>query len=379
MSARHIAKRVDIQIAYEGVSAVKRKVQGMASVVLLSLAGAAVFLYTPAAVTGVSRGLSLCGTVIIPSLLPFMVLVGTFMRLRLSDAVGRLLARPTRWLFRLPGCCALPILLSMVGGYPAGAVAIEQLLSRRQITESQAAQMLHFCVNAGPAFAVSAVGAVLLGDVRIGWLLYAAHVLAALLIGVVQARFLPPPAPTSSSAHRSALPLGSAFAAAVNSAALSLLYMCGFVLLFAVVLSISDAARVSTAFQTLTGVPALFSGLLEVGSGCVQLAGEDTPSMFLLGFFLGFGGLSVQCQVRALLQAYPAALRRFCLFRVLHGLLGGLLTAVLYHSVPLPLQTLASGTARLEWFTATPAVSLAMLAMCVTVMLGSEKKIAKRR
>ncbi len=368
----------------------KRKVQGIANGALLALAGAAVFLYAPAAVTGVSRGLSICGTVIIPSLLPFMVLVGTFMRLRLSDTVGRWLARPTKWLFRLPGCCALPILLSMAGGYPAGAVAIEQLLSRRQITENQAARMLHFCVNAGPAFAVSAVGAVLLGDVRVGWLLCAAHLLAALLIGVVQARVCPPPARQAPSARGMALPLGSAFAAAVNSAALSLLYMCGFVILFAVVLSISDAAGVSALLETATGVPALFSGLLEVGSGCIQLAGVPEPSMFFFGFLLGFGGLSVQCQVRALLQAYPAALRHFLLFRILHGLLGGLLSAVLYHTVPLPLQTIADGTVRLELFTATPAVSLAMCAMCVTIMLGSqsvptrirpfgEKNIAKCR
>ncbi len=357
----------------------KRKVKGAVCGIVLGMAGVAVFLYPQAAVTGVSRGLSMCGAVIIPSLLPFMVLVGTFMRLRLSDTVGRWFARPTGRLFRLPGCCAMPILLSFIGGYPAGAVAIEQLLSRRQITEAQAARMLRFCVNAGPAFAVSAVGAVLLGDARVGWLLCAAHLLAALLIGVVQGRFSPLCIRQSPSARGTVLPLGSAFAAAVNSAALSLLYMCGFVILFAVVLSISDAAGVSALLETVTGIPALPAGVLEVGSGCVQLAGAPEPSMFLFGFMLGFGGLSVQCQVRALLQAYPAALRQFFLFRVLHGLLGGLLSAVLYRTVPLPLQTLASGTVRLQWFTATPAVSLAMCAMCVTIMLGGEKKIAKCR
>lgn len=44
--------------------------------------------------------------------------------------------------------------------------------------------MLRFCVNAGPAFIISAVGAGMLGNVRAGAVLFAAHILAALLMGL---------------------------------------------------------------------------------------------------------------------------------------------------------------------------------------------------
>ncbi len=356
----------------------RQKLEKFIIAVLFAVMGTAIFIFPDAAAAGASRGLSLCGAVIIPSLLPFLVLSGTFMRCALCDTVGRWLARPTAVLFRLPGTCAAPILLSMLGGYPVGAAAVEQLLKSGQISEAQAARMLHFCVNAGPAFAVSTVGAALLSDVRLGWLLLAAHLGAAVLIGILEGLCCPRVSPKNA-VRRQERPLAAAFTDAVNSSTISLLYMCGFVILFSVVLSLLDGGGIAALIERVCKTPALLSGLLEVSSGCVVLAGETAPSMFLFGFFLGFGGLSVHCQVRAILQAHPTALRRFFIFRLLHGTLGGGLAAVLYHSIPLPLQTLRPGVAQLQLFTASPMASLALLAMCICFLLNGEKKIAKSR
>ena len=363
------------------------RVKKAGTAALLLLLGAAVFRYPAAAATGASRGLSLCGAIIIPSLLPFLVLTGTFLRSALNETAGRLLEKPTGALFRLPGCCGAAILLSLTGGYPAGAAAVRELLDRRQITAADGARLLHFCVNAGPAFAVSAVGAGMLGNVRLGWLLLAAEWAAALLIGVVEARFSKPS--RREAAHfQPPKPLTVAFTDAVNSACVSLLYMCGFVVLFAVLLCMADASGVTGWFDRLCALPlvlsgrplspampSLLAGLLEVSSGCLEVAGSDTFLPFLLGFFLGFGGLSVQCQVRAILAEYPACCRQFFGFRVLHGLLSGCFAALLSRVVPLSVTTLADGTAQLRLFTASPAVSVAMLGMCVAFLL--QKRIDK--
>ena len=89
---------------------------------LAALAGAAaaLLIWPQAVAGGVSRGLSICGTVIIPSLFPFLVLAGFLVRSGVSAALGRRLERPTRFWFGLPGCCAAGILVAFVGGYPAG-------------------------------------------------------------------------------------------------------------------------------------------------------------------------------------------------------------------------------------------------------------------
>lgn len=354
-----------------------RRVRLLAAAGALVLCGAAVFLYPSAAAAGASRGMALCSSVIIPSLLPFLVLCGTFLHSALCKAAGRVLRRPTALLFRLPGCCGAPVLMAFVGGYPAGAAAIATLLERREITEKDAERMLHFCVCAGPAFTVGAVGSGMLGSAARGWLLLAAQWGSALLIALFEARFAQKPAKEPSVNADTPLPLSAAFAAAVNSACLSLLYMCGFVVLFSVLLSLLDGSGLAARLYALSPYAAsLTAGALEVSSGCLSACADAPVSYFLLGLLLGFAGISVQCQVRALLRAHPAVCRRLFTYRLLHGLLTGLLAVLLFSVVPLPAAVIAADAARIQWFTASPYVSLAMLALCMTACfsVGIDKR-----
>ena len=118
--------------------------------------------YPNAMATGISRGLSVCSTVIIPTLYPFMILAGLLANSPLCRRPGRVMTAVTRRLFGLPGCCGPAILLSLVGGYPAGAIAIAGLRERGQITEEETRRMTAYCVGGGPGFIVSTVGAGLL-------------------------------------------------------------------------------------------------------------------------------------------------------------------------------------------------------------------------
>lgn len=339
------------------------------------LVAASLFCYPQAVLTGASRGLSLCGNVLIPSLLPFLALVGVCMRSPLADALGKVLKRPTLWLFRLPEVAAAPILFSFIGGYPAGAAAIKTLLDEGKLTAKEAARMLHFTVNAGPAFAVSAVGGVMLGNTRAGWVLLLAHLLSALCIGIAEARFTPCVRAVSPAATLK--PMATAVVEGVNAATKALLYMGGFVILFSVALAVADGAGIAALLdRCMPGGSVMLAGVLEVTAGCMAASGKSL--WFLLGFFLSFGGLSVHCQVRALLHDHAAALKDFFAFRLLHGLLGGGCTVLLFYLIPFSASTLTVGGAAVQPYTVSPAVSLALLCMCVA-FVGSEKKIAKGR
>lgn len=149
--------------------------------------------------------------------------------------------------------------------------------------------MLRFCVNAGPAFIISAVGAGMLGNVRAGAVLFAAHILAALLMGARR----PDLGWTKQEADREEglpagpkrLPTAAAFVESVNGACRSLLYMCGFVVLFAAILALCDASGFTALIQQALALPfrlagadadalnCLFPCLLEVSCGAVEASG----------------------------------------------------------------------------------------------------------
>mgnify|MGYP006900893582 FL=1 len=362
---------------------------GIQTALLLAgiVAAAAALLHWPQAVSGgVSRGLSICSTVIIPSLFPFLVLAGFLVRSGVGAALGRRLERPVRFLFGLPGCCASAILIGMIGGYPAGGTAVGELVRTGQITQREGRRLLRFCVNAGPAFILSTVGAGLLGNMRYGLILFGAHIAASLLLGIL-GRVMEGKSSRKAPAEKrpkpeEKLPAAAAFVESVNAACRSLLYMCGFVVLFAALLALCDVSGVSGFFSWLLikpfaalGVDAsalscLLPCLLEVSCGCVEAAGTGAMAPLLLGLAMGWGGLSVHCQLAASLHRYHLMDRGFFAGRALHALLAGVLSVLLFRIVPLPAGVFSPMTDAIVVPYATSAVtSLALLVMCAMLLL----------
>ncbi|MEG2087693.1 MAG: sporulation protein, partial [Angelakisella sp.] len=119
-----------------------------------------------AAAEGARRGLSLCGTVIIPSLFPFLVLAAALPNLE----AGLLLCAPARLLgglYAAPPRLAPALLMSWLGGYPAGAKVLAGQLDAGELSSQNVERALCFCVNSGPAFLVTVVGLGLFGDLRV--------------------------------------------------------------------------------------------------------------------------------------------------------------------------------------------------------------------
>ncbi len=327
----------------------------------IAAAGTVLLAFPRAAAGGVSRGLSVCGGVILPALFPFLVLGGFLVRSGCAAAIGRRVSFLTRPLFGLPGCTAPVILMAFVGGYPAGAGAAAQLYKERLLTRDEARHLLRFCVCGGPGFIVSAVGAGLAGSAVYGWILYGANVLAALLLGVCT----PHPRRSSvlSPVTRPSLSPAVALVDAVTAACETALYLCGFVLLFSAVLSLCDA----TGFTALWGKFApLLPCVLEVSSGCAAVR-----SPLLLGFALGFGGLSVHCQIAAACRGTDLLHGGFFLSRIAHGVLGALLTRLLYAVIPQPIPVFGTSSVPVAHvFSGSAAISAALLVLCGIWMLS---------
>jgi len=363
----------------------KRSIINIGLIAAVTAAGGALLVWPQAVATGVSRGLSICGSVMIPSLFPFLVLAGFIVRSGMSGTLGRRLERPTRFLFGLPGCCGAAILVSMIGGYPAGGVAIRELLEQKAITEAQARRMLRFCVNGGPAFVVSAVGAGLLGSVQKGLMLFAAQITASLLLGVAGRRKLEKELPQVKVKAKH-VPAAAAFVESVNGACRSLLYICGFVVLFAAALSLGDASGFSGTFTHVAAVPLRWVGmgdaapsvlpiLSEVSCGSVEAAGAGIWAPFLLGATLGWGGLSVHCQLAATLQGHRVMGRGFFAVRAFHALLGGGLSVILFRFAPMTTPAFIPNTPVVfQPFSTSAAASVALLLMCGAMILAEPSR-----
>lgn len=336
---------------------------------------AAVMLRFPQALAnGVSRGLSVCSSVIIPTLYPFMILAGVMTDSPLCSRPGKFSAAVTRRLFCLPACCGSAILLSLIGGYPAGALAIGRLRQSSRISAEQARRMTLFCVNGGPGFIVSTVGVGLLGSARAGWLLFAAHATTSIGMGITLARTDKMREDTAQQPPSAALP-PRAFAQTVQDTCAALLSMCGFVVLAAAGLSLWEASGLPHALQSISGITATVwstaaAMLAEVSCGCIAIAGGGTLAPFWLCVCLGWGGLSVQGQLAVALKGArdeKILIPAFWAARLIHGCVSGLIATLLFRFIPVDLPTVSTPTAT-PFYASAPA-SVMLLLFSFTAML----------
>lgn len=334
--------------------------------------------YPNAMATGISRGLSICSTVIIPTLYPFMLLAGLFANSSLCRHPGHLITAITRRLFGLPGCCGAAILLSFVGGYPAGAIAIAQLRQRGQITEEETRRMTVFCVNGGPGFIISTVGAGLLGSVRAGTLLFVAQITVSVVSGILLGRGHR----HTSEALTASLPPKKPMAQIVSDTCASLLTMCGFVVLAAAGLALAEGCGLARGLASLfkantTTISSILAAITEVSCGCIALAGGGMLMPMWLSLALSWGGLSVQGQLAAVLPQERIVGFRFWRWRLLHGVLSGSLAMALIALFPIHRSTLNSTTAVVP-YSVSVAATLMLLLLSFLAMLCfsnfSEKK-----
>lgn len=288
------------------------------------VAAALLLLWYPQAVqTGVRRGLAICGELLVPSLFPFLVLSGFVIRSGLASGIGRRLSPLMRRLFGFSGSAAAAMVISLIGGYPAGANAVAQLCEQGEIEQSEARRLLRCCVSAGPAFIIGGIGVGMLGSAKAGVLLLIAHWIAFAVVALIERDTYRPCRVRA--AHVSGV--GAAITDSVHAATSSLLSMCGFVLLASGVLSLTDAlggAALPPVWRCLLAC------ITEVSTGCVEAAGMGKLTPFWLGAALGFGGVSVHGQIAARTAALSLVDRGFFRARLLHALLGGCLSLLLF-------------------------------------------------
>lgn len=307
---------------------------------VLSLALFCAFLLFPAACAdGVRDGLALAAGQALPALFPFFVAGGLLTRSGLAQALARLAARPLAVLYRLPSEAAPAVVLGLVGGYPVGAATAADLLRQGTLSPGDAARVNRFCNCASPGFCIGLAGLGIFGSARTGAMLYGIHVLAALLTGLFTAR-KHAPVSAEHTAPRRAPDKGFAaiFCASVQQAAATSLTVTAFLVTFSVLLRLADPLLM------LLPCGDAFSGLFELTAGLDALTPlplMDSAKLTLASFLLGFGGLAVQFQVRALAASAGLPVDGFTAAKLLHGALAAALTALLTRLCPPALAVFA--------------------------------------
>lgn len=259
----------------------------MAAVALLAV----MIFDAKTALSGALDGVQLCVATVIPSLFPFFVVCG-FLTGLLGGQEFRA-AAPLEKLLRIPRGAASHLLIGFLGGYPVGAQCVADGFERGQLSRADAERMLCFCSNTGPAF-LFGIGATLFPDTRICWLLWAIHILSALLVAfVTRGKY-------GGTAAQSPLKKAATLSDAMRAALRSMALVCGWVVVFRTIIAFAERWFLWLLPRNLQ---LLMMGLTELSNGCCALKEISCVGlrMQLFSLFIGFGGVCVALQTRSVI------------------------------------------------------------------------------
>jgi sporulation integral membrane protein YlbJ len=290
----------------------------------------------------VRSSLELCYEMIIPTLFPFFICSGILIYSGFCETLSKCFRFCMKPLFGVSPAGASAFVLGIISGYPLGAVTAGQLYEGGYISKVEAERLCAFCNNSGPLFVIGSVGAAVYGNIRLGIMLYATHILAALTVGIIfrfykRADYSAPPT-VMTTPDRS---VGEVISIALNNAVSNMLVVCGAVVFFGM------AGRLIIDLLPLDGaLYAVASGIIEFVNGTVKTAGLDVDmgiKLVMTAFIVGFAGMSVHAQVIAVIARYGFSLVPYFVGKLLHGILAALYTMICLSLFPVSEAVFAPG------------------------------------
>ncbi len=336
------------------------------------LFGMAVLMFSPFVRRGIANGIDVCITTVIPSLFLFSCVSCFAVKSGICYNIGKAFDKFSKPLFNLSGEEFAVFLFSCVSGYPVGASLVTELYKSGRISQNKAVLMTNFCVAAGPAFILVAVGEISLGSRSDGQRLLAAHVISSVLLAIifgVYSRFSKTDTDKSIGLKPFSLTPQSTtalFVDSVTEASKNIFKICGFIVAFGGIggMVSADNLPVSPFFANLV------RALLEVTVG-IDLFGRGR--LALLAFLLGFGGISVHFQVLSVTRALKIKYFPFVCTRLVHGVCSAFVIAAFEKILPRSIDTLAQSNTSPE-INGSPFSVAALLLMGITLIVYSKRQ-----
>lgn len=287
----------------------------MKNAVFVFLGAAFVFLmcvFSPVCTAAAADAVGICINVLIPSLLVFFVVCSLLVKMGFAAYVSKVAKYITIPLFNVSGEGALAFVMGIISGYPSGAVCVCDLYKEGFIEKNEAERLLAFCNNSGPLFILGAVGAGMLQNRAAGVVLYAVHILSALICGFVFRFYKKGDGAIKKKLYIKPMGFNEAMSTSVAAASQTMLAVCTYTIFFAVVI----------ALVKMIPFGKLICPFIEITNGCIIVVQSHISAkikLCLLSSVIGFSGIGVCMQVMSVLSKTDLRCRNYFIGKIIQA------------------------------------------------------------
>ncbi|MBE6062156.1 MAG: sporulation integral membrane protein YlbJ [Clostridium butyricum] len=298
------------------------------------------------------NGFQLWYKAILPTTFPFVIICNLLISYNgidlYSKILGPLICRP----LGLSKSCSFPIVASMLCGYPLGAKYCTDVYNMGYIEKDEYERLLNIASNVGPLFLVGSVGAALLNNVCLGYIMLVSSYLSCFAIGLITKK-------KKDILHESNLPsfknttlnFGTAIKSAVENAINTVLSIGGFIVIFSVIISLIKKSNciyylfnnlenfTHSTSETLYGI---FLGSIEITNGCNIISNLPMSiplKVSIISFLCSFSGLAIIAQVSSFVSESNIRYSKYILFKLIQGIFSFFITYIFTLIIPTSIYT----------------------------------------
>ena len=295
-----------------------------------------IFLNSKTVSYGVIYGINLTVNLLIPSLFLPTLLTSFLADSGLIEFLGQKINKFTTKLLKLSGIGFFVFVLSLISGYPVGAVMINRFEKERVITISEAKRLLLFSINGGPAFIYIGIGIGMLNNKTLGIYLLTAHILSAIITAIISGILFSTDFYDEKSAQIKTESVALSFVSSVYSTCKSMMIIAASTVIFSAMNSVISEVMPQSIVKTIA------LSAFEVTNACMNFAKSN--NIAAISACLGFSGLSVIMQVFFVREG-KGRLLEILLFRIVNGAVSYIIMSALLKLFPVTASVFAGNDA----------------------------------
>ena len=320
----------------------------------------------------VIEGLTICTTVLIPSIFIFLIISEFFYKTNALLYILKPFSFICEKLFKIDRKIGPILFFSLICGYPAGANLIEKLVEEKKISKKTANRMLYFCVNAGPSFLIGGVSIPLTNDIVLGLVLFFAQIIAFFIVGTFSS--IGEPLEKINITEKEYQPVSKILVSCVKNSIKTMAIICGFSIFFSALINLVfdlNFFDINSHFF----IKPMFAGFLEVTNGIMQCSQINNINTFLIVTLItSFGGMCVHFQVMSIISKAKIPFKNFYLWRIFYCVINVTVATFIFTKVSLPITTFAQKLPKNYILAHSPIISITLIVLSIA-LLCCEKKI----
>ncbi len=326
-------------------------------------------------VNAARQSVSVCLTVIIPSLFAFMVFSQVFIKSGIGDFLFYPLYKLNSFWFKGNRREFSIFIISLFGGYPVGIKLLKDYIAYNKNYTEIAEKMLCYCYCGSPSFIIQIVGISVLGNAKAGLLVYLSNIAACVTVAVI-INLLPSKAERETSINKTIYKINKItvqdFTDSIADTVKALGVISGTILAFNIVLELIRFSGFTEILEHFN-IDKHFLSLMEISNISVF----QGNSFGLLPFFsavTSFGGLCIIVQTAALSKG-QISLKRFIVSRLPASLFSGLYMYIISLVFPVTVETVTPSEA-VPALSTVDSISTACLIVMTYLLLKETKNLS---